>query len=159
MNLIFQNDPACKERVRKIGCFVRSCGAIAELRKGKALTAEQINTLWDWAKATGNVNREDNVGRSAPIATKALRMLGDKGSFMEIGTFREGKLTIYPSVTSGLKSAPRSFIQKVTTGGTFGTHFRVVDFAGRVIFDPYNPPPEPRSIVYSVVYAYIRGQA
>ncbi len=158
MKLIYQNDTRLYPVIRSIGCFVRSCGGIAELKTGRALTAGQINELWDWAKASGNVNRENNVRRSAPIATKALRMLGDKGSFVEVATFQNGRTSYYASVSPEMRARPKSYIQKIKTGGTEGTHFRVVGYDGEVLFDPYNPPPKALSIFYSIIYAYVGGK-
>lgn len=154
---VYQNDDKCYKVVQRIGCFVRSCGGIAEIKTGERLSAEQINALWDWAKATGNVNRNDDVRRSAPIATKALRMLGDKGSFVEIATFKNGHMNYYASVSAALKTAPKSYIQKVRTGGEVGTHFRVVSNDGTDLFDPYYPAPKATAVLYSIVYAYVGG--
>ena len=154
--MIKQNHPECLPIVRKIGCFVRSCGAIAEIKEMKKLSVEQINELWTWAKRSGHVNHEDNVKHSAPIATRALRMLGnEKGKFVEIATFTKGKMSYYASVPDLWKTLPKSYIQKIGTNGTIGTHFRVIDNEGKLLFDPYEPEVKVQSIFYSIVYAYV----
>lgn len=153
--MIKQNDKDCLPIVQKIGCFVRSCGAMAEFKTGKELTAEQINALWDWAKKSGHINANNCVKHSAPIATRALRMLGDNhGQFIEIATFTKGRMNYYGSVTEDLKVLPKSFIQKIKTECTAGTHFRIVGSDGSVMFDPYEPPIKALDIYYSIVYAY-----
>lgn len=153
--MIKQNDKKCLPVVQKIGCFVRSCGAIAELKEMKQFTAEQINELWLWAKKSGNVDHNDDVKHSAPIATHALRMLGNEtGKFIEIATFTRGKINYYGSVSEDLKMLPKSFIQKIKTDGPIGTHFRVVNCAGELLFDPYAPEVKVQDILYSIVYAY-----
>ena len=155
LEMIKQNDPECLPIVRKIGCFVRSCGAIAEIKELKKLTAEQINELWLWAKKSGNVDREDNVKHSAPIITHALRMLGnDTGRFIEVATFRNGKMSYYASVPDELKSLPKAYIQKIKTNGEIGTHFRVINCLGELVFDPYEPEVKVQDIFYSIVYVY-----
>lgn len=153
--MIKQNDKRCLPVIQKIGCFVRSSGALAEFKTGKKLTAEQINELWKWAKKSGHINHDNVVKHSAPIATHALRMLGDEhGQFIEIATFTKGKMNYYGSVTEDLKELPKSFIQKIKTEYTDGTHFRVVGPDGSVMFDPYEPPIKALDIYYSIVYAY-----
>lgn len=153
--MIKQNDKQCLPIVQKIGCFVRACGYMAESVTGETLTAKQINELWDWGKKSGNINAENCVKHSAPIATHALRMLGnDKGQFIEVATFTRGKLNYYGSVGEGLKKLPKYYIQKIATSGVEGTHFRNVDCEGKVVFDPYYPDVKSQGIFYSIVYAY-----
>lgn len=153
--MVKQNDPKCLPIVRKIGCFVRACGAMAEFVTGEELTAEQINELWKWAKKSGNVDRDDLVKHSAPIATHALRMLGnERGQFIEIATFTRGKMNYYASVGDGLKKCPKYYIQKIKTNGPEGTHFRNIDYKGDLMFDPHAPEIDATGIFYSIVYAY-----
>lgn len=45
MEHIKQNDSRCMKVMQDIGCFVRSCGLVAEIRTGKSLTVEQVNGL------------------------------------------------------------------------------------------------------------------
>ena len=152
--MIKQNDCRLLPEIRTVGCFVRSCGAVAELKAGKTLSYRQINELWNWAKKSGCLNKNNDVKHSAPIITKAYEMLGFKGRFFEIATFKNGKMGYYGSVGDGLKSVPKFYIQKIATDGTIGTHFRVVDWEGVVVFDPYEPAPEAKKILYSIVYAF-----
>ena len=153
--MVKQNDPKCLPIVRKIGCFVRSCGAMAEFVTGEELTADQINDLWNWAKKSGNVDYKNEVKHSAPIATHALRMLGnERGVFVEIATFTRGKMNYCASVGEGLKKCPKYYIQKIATNGPEGTHFRNIDNEGKLLFDPNDPEINCQGIFYSIVYAY-----
>lgn len=152
--MIKQNDPRLKPVIRKIGCLVRSCGAVAEIKAGRELDAEQINCLWDWAKNSGNVGKDNCVKKSAPIINKALAALGCPGKFVEVATFRDGKMDWYLGVGEALKNSEKAYIQKVAADNEAGTHFRVVDFRGEILFDPYEPSPKAKKILYSIVYAY-----
>lgn len=152
--MIKQNDKRCLPDIQRIGCFVRSCGAIAELKAGKELVAEQINLLWLWAKRTGCVDSHNLVKRSAPIISKTYEMLGCKGQFYEVGTFQKGKTTYYASVGESLRKAEKWYIQKIGTKGDIGTHFRVVKADGEVLFDPYEPAIKPEKIFYTIIYAF-----
>lgn len=153
--MIKQNDPKCLPIVQKIGCFVRACGYMAEWVTGEELTAKQINELWNWAKKSGHINLENIVKHSAPIATHALRMLGnDKGQFIEVATFTRGKMNYYGSVGEGLKKLPKFYIQKIATNGEEGTHFRNIDNEGKLLFDPHDPEIISQGVFYSIVYVY-----
>lgn len=150
-----QNDPKCLPIVQEIGCFVRAAGAMAELKELKMLAPSEINELWEWAKKSGHVNLNDEVKHSAPIATHALRMLGnEKGQFIEVATFKDGKLSYYESVTEELKNCPKSYIQKIKQNGPNKTHFRNVNAAGELLFDPHFPDIAVQGIFYTIVYAY-----
>ena len=153
--MIKQNDKGCLPVVQKIGCFVRACGAMAEMKTEKELTAKQINDLWNWGKKSGHINLNDIVKHSAPIATQALKMLGGHGRFIEIATFKDGRMNYYESVTENLKKLPKFYIQKIKTNGPEGTHFRNIDFEGNLIFDPHYPDIMPAGIFYSIVYIYV----
>lgn len=153
--MIKQNDKECLPIVQKVGCFVRACGFMAESVTGKELTAKQINALWDWSKKSGHINIDNCVKHSAPIATRALRMLGNEtGQFIEIATFTRGKMNYYGSITEQLKACPKYYIQKIKTDYAVGTHFRNIDAAGNLLFDPNEPEIKPSGIFYSIVYAY-----
>lgn len=150
---IKQNDVRCYPVIQKVGCFVRSCGAVAENIVGKELTAQQINDLWDWSKQSGHINLKDEVKHSAPIITHAIELLGGTGKVYEIGTFNKGKLGYYKSVSEAIRKKPKHYIQKIETVNK-NTHFRVVAYDGKLIFDPYDPQPKATKIIYSLIYAY-----
>lgn len=152
--MIKQNDKRLLPEIQKIGCFVRSCGAIAELKSGKELSYRQINELWEQAKKSGNVDYKNEVKHSAPIITNACKMLGFKGCFFEIATFKNGKMGYYASVGDAMRKAEKWYIQKIKTNGAEGTHFRVIDYKGDLLFDPYEPDVTPAGIFYSIVYAF-----
>lgn len=155
--MIKQNDKECLPVVQRIGCLVRTSGAMAEFVTGKELTASQINDLWTWGKKSGHINVEDNVKHSAPIATKALQMLGGEGQFIEIATFNKGKMNYYGSVTEEMKKLPKYYIQKIKTNGPVGTHFINVSFDGILLFDPHEPAINSQGVFYTIVFAYKKG--
>ena len=156
MDHIKQNDERLLEPIQKIGCFFRSCGIIAENKTGKNLFPEEITKTWEWAKEVGYIDKRDNIKFSAPIATRFLKILGDKGRFVEVGLFKDGETVFYDSI----KQTPKlmridALIQKIIQGGPSKTHFRVVDNSGFLIEDPHTPPIKPLSIEYSILYAYL----
>lgn len=153
--MVKQNHPQCMPIIRRVGCFVRSCGALAELKTGRRLKPKEINKLWIFGKSSKLIDRNDNVIESAPLATEALRVLGDNGRFIEIATFKNGVMNYYSWVTPQMKEKKKWFIQKIKTNGQIGTHFRVVNHEGKLIFDPYEPECTVQSIFYSVVYIYL----
>lgn len=106
-------------------------------------------------KKKGNVDYKNEVKHSAPIATHALRMLGnEKGQFIEIATFKDGKMGYYASVSESVKNLPKSYIQKIKQSGPNKTHFRNVNELGERLFDPHYPDICPQGVFYSIVYAY-----
>lgn len=156
--MIKQNDLRCMTVIRRIGCFVRSCGAIAEIKTGRELTAHQINLLWVWAKKRGHVNEHDDVVESAPIINEALRVLGGRGRFVEIGTkYPDKETSYYGWVGLDLIEGEKFFIEKIRTHGKFKTHFRVVNERGKLVFDPYEPSVHVVGSFHTIVYAYIGG--
>lgn len=158
MTHIKQNDIRCKHPIPEIGCFFRSCGLIAEYHTKKELTADMINQTWDWAKESKRIDSSDNIKDSASIATRFLRLLGDNGRFIEVGLFRDGKTQYYPAFVSTPLARCDALIQKVATDGKYGTHFRMVDAKGVVMEDPHEPPIKAKSIYYSILYAYEKGE-
>lgn len=157
MIYVKQNDPACYPIIQHSGCFFRSCGLLAEFKTGELLTAEQLNNIWDWAKAIGYINRRDEITKSAEIANMFLRELGNQtGRFIEVGTFSQGKVNYYPGIKKYNPELCRidALIQKIKQGGPQGTHFRPVDKAGNVLEDPHEPAIKCLGIFYSILYAY-----
>lgn len=156
MTHIKQNDPTCLPDIQRIGCFFRSCGLIAEYKTGRSLSAYAINETWQWAKSTRRVDDQGCVKDSASIATRFLRILGDTGRFVEVGTFSTGETRYYPAVSSIYRRID-AIIQKIKQGGPSVTHFRVVDKTGKLIEDPHNPPIHVLGVYYSILYAYVPG--
>lgn len=158
MKYLLQNDPALYQVIQRIGCFFRSALYMAEERSQKALTALQINGLWDMSKKLGYIatlhGEKNCVANSAAIANLALKELGVSGKFVEVGIFKEGKLTWYASVKERRADA---FIQKIQQGGPSKTHFRCVDKNGVVTFEPHDPPIKSLGIFYTICYRYDGG--
>lgn len=158
MEHIKQNDERLLEDIQKIGCFFRSCGIIAENHTNKNLTVEQINNGWKYAKEKGLIDKKNNVVTSAPIINYFLKELGDKGRFIEIGIFQNGKTFFYSSIRDTVYCHIDALIQKIKQNGKSKTHFRVVDKMGELIEDPHLPPIKVQGIYYSILYAYIKGK-
>lgn len=149
-----QNHPDHLPIMQKSGCFVRSAGLVAEIHSGGTLKPDQVNGLWIWGKNRGFINQADEVVESAPLINQALKMLGvANGKFFEVGTFRNGKTSWYPSVPESMRYAD-AVIQKVRQGGPQKYHFRVVDKRGKLIEDPHDPPIKVLGIEYSILYCY-----
>lgn len=153
MEHIKQNDKRCIKIMQEIGCFVRSCGLIAEIKTGKSLTAEQVNDLWSFCRKNNLLTEQNSLKASAPVINRAMEVLGGKGMFAEVGIFSNGKANFYKSVDEKYRKID-ALIQKIRQNGINGTHFRVVDKYGDVIEDPHEPPIKPTGIIYSILYCY-----
>ncbi len=155
MNLIKQNDARLIKDIREVGCFFRSAQALAEIKTGTTLTAEQINAMWGWSIRNGHIENRVMVNGAMPIANKTLKYLGSPGQFIEVGLFQNGKTTYYKSIPKHLKRID-FLIQKAKqkAGAKYKNHFRVVDRFGCVIFDPYEPTVEVAGSEYSILFAY-----
>lgn len=156
MEHIKQNDKNCIKLMRDIGCFVRSCGLVAEYKTGKSLTVNQINDLWHWCSENKLFTSSYALVASAPVINHALEILGDKGKFIEVGIFSNGKCNWYKSVHESFRKVD-ALIQKVRQNGPSGTHFRLVDKYGDLIEDPHEPVIKPTSVIYSIIYCYKAG--
>ena len=163
--MIYQNDDNCITDVRKIGCFVRSCGIIAECKynelytasneEDRLLTAQDINKMWRYGKELGIIDEDNRLINSAKMATFALRLLGDNdGRFIEIATKKNGEMDLYGWARKK-GYVPDSFIQKILQNGPSKTHFRVVDKNDNLQLDPHNPPIKMVEPVYTICYKYV----
>ena len=153
MEFIKQTDKRLLPIIRQIGCFFRSAQAIAEMISGKALTPEQINDMWEWAKGVGYIDNKNFMRASAPITNHTLKLLGCKKKVYEVGTLRNGREEYYPSVVKNMARADYR-IQKIKTKYQAGTHFRVVNEYERVIYDP-DPSIESLGSFYSILYCVV----
>jgi len=154
MEHIKQNDSRLKEEIQKIGCFFISCAIVAQNTAGKELSAEQINSVWDWAKKTHRIDQNNNITDSASIINRFLRVLEARGRFLEVGTFRDGRTQFYFAVSEKYRKID-ALIQKIKQGGKSVTHFRVVDRKGALIEDPHEPPIKALDVYYSILYCFI----
>lgn len=161
--MIYQNNIDCLPIIRRVGCFVRSCGLIAEKRYSEnnpdsfeELTADQINRMWSWGKDTEIINENNCLQDSAKMATFALKQLGDmNGYFAEIATkYPDGKCYTYPwAEKKGY--VPDFFIQKIVQNGPGVYHFRMVDKDDNLLVDPHDPPIHVVKPVYTICYKYL----
>lgn len=151
---IKQNHPGNLPIMQKSGCFVRSAGLVAEIHSGGVLAQDQVNALWGWGVNHGYIDSENDVVESAPLINQALRMLGvARGKFFEVGTFKNGKTSWYPSVPLPMRKTD-AVIQKIRQGGPQKYHFRVVDKRGNLIEDPHEPAIKVLGIEYSILYCF-----
>ena len=153
MNLLKQTDKRLLPVIQSIGCFFRSSQAIAEMESGKTLVPEQINEMWEWAKKAGYVDERNYMRASAPIANHAMKVLGCNKKVYEVGTFSNGKTEFYKSIPPSMRKGDY-YIQKIKTKYQAGTHFRMVDAKGNVIYDP-DPRVECLGIFYSILYCVV----
>ncbi len=152
---IKQNNPACIEVIRRVGCFARAAMYIGEEITGIPLTPTQINGIWSWAEDEGFITRGEHLLReSAPLANRVLELAGNPGRVYEVGTFAKGKLTWYPSTPASMRR-PDFLIQKIKQGGPEGTHFRNVTRNGKLLWDPHYPEIRVLGIFYSIIYVYV----
>ena len=138
------------EVIQYVGCFFRSSQAIAEMEAGKALTIDEINKMWLWARTAGYIDEFNLMKASAPIANRTLEVLGVKDrKFIEIATKKMGVPTYYKSIPKDLQR-PKYFIKKILNQFN-GTHFLVVDKTGKSIFDPDDTAIE-KDEYYTILY-------
>lgn len=152
---IKQNDSRCLEKIQKIGCFVRSCGLVAEYKTGKKLTVEQVNEMWNEGVEEGIINSKDDLVNPAAMITKALRKLGDSGKYVEVGTIRNGVMSLYHWVNVDLY--PDAFIKKISQGGPSKYHFVLSNEVGETVEDPHDPPIYELGVEYIICYRYRKG--
>lgn len=153
MQLLKQTEKGLLPIIQAVGCFFRSSQAIAEMKSGKALRASQINEMWVWAIESGYIDERNFIRASAPIANHAMKILGCNKKIYEVGTFSNGKTEYYKSIPPSMRKIDYC-IQKIKTKYREGTHFRVVDIKGNVIFDP-DPSVECLGIFYSILYCVV----
>ena len=154
MEHIKQNDPRLNAFMQKSGCFIRSAELLAEIKTGRALTAEQINQIFIDAKKHQFIDENNLVTTSDGIANLALKALGCSGNFVEVGKFENGVTTWWGWVIGTKWARADALIQKIHQNGPQGTHFRVVDNRGHLIEDPHDPVIKSTGIYYSILYAY-----
>ena len=155
MNALKQNDKNLMQDIQQVGCFFRSAQFIAENKTAQCLSPQQINAMWLWANEKGVIKNRVMVKGAAPIANRTLKILGDSGKFVEVGTFQNGVIKFYRGVHYGLQRID-ALIQKVKqpAGSVYPEHFRVVDKFGAVLFDPYEPPLKNCTPMYSILFAF-----
>lgn len=153
MEFLKQNASGLYLEIQKIGCFFRSACHLAEMKAGKALTVDQLNKLWEFSKSFKYINQENNIVVSAPIANLAGEVLGLKGHFIEVATFKDGMLVWYGSVPVSQRRIDY-YIQKIEQPGPSKTHFTVVDKYGDLVWDPHDPDITKLKVYYTICYKY-----
>lgn len=153
--MIFQDNKNNLEVIQKVGCFFCCACELAELVTTKNLTSEILNKLWNESKKLGIIDGDNRLVACQDLATLSLRELGDEGKFIEIATFEQGQFNWYKWVKRNLKNKKLYFIQKIKTNeNEIGTHFRIVDKKGFVLYDPYSKGVKCEKVFYSVVLCY-----
>lgn len=143
-----------RDEISRIGCFFKSCLAIAEMDVGKYFSLEDHSRIWDICKQFGYINKEDNIKMSANIISLAYRKLGVEKQVIEVGTSASG---FYPWVMTNKKFQDvKARIQKIEQNGPSKTHFRLVDKEGKLLWDPHQPEIHCIKPFYTIWY-YIGG--
>lgn len=153
---IKQNNIGCRKEIQVYGCFFRSCGLIAEIKAGRYLSVKDLNDGWDYCKAMGWIDENDDIKKSDSIINYFYnKVFGLKGKFVEVGLFKNGFTEFY-SWTKADSSLQKidALIQKISCNGEYGTHFRVVSLRGQLIEDPHEPEINVRGIHYSILYHF-----
>lgn len=160
-SLIYQNSDGAEDWLRRVGCFWR-CGVnVAEaMTEHWVADVDELNNLW---YITQDLMLETLTGPElyqgmAPITNFVLQHFGSTKRIVEVGMFQHGKTSFYGSykakLAEGHKPRRRYYIQKVKLPETYNEpfHYRRVSRNGRVVFDPYFPPPSDVSVVYSIIF-------
>lgn len=154
-----QNASGLYLEVQKIGCFFRAACHMAELeaeRQGKRitrLTIDEINRCWEFSQKLKYINDELNVVTSAPIANLAGSILGLKGKFVEVATFKAGQMNWYGSIPKDQRRADY-FIQRIAQNGPSKIHFINVTKEGKLLWDPHDPDITVQGVYYTICYKY-----
>lgn len=151
--MLKQNSAGLLDDIKAIGCFFKSCIAVAELQTGISLTAEQHNEMWRECGLLKYII-EENIKNSAPIIQMAFRYLGKSVSVVEVGTDKDG---YYKWIQNNPKyQRIDARIEKILQGGPSKTHFRVVSDGNEVLFEPHNPEIRSLGHVHTIWY-FIEG--
>lgn len=153
MELLKQTDKRLLPIIQAVGCFFRSAQAIAEQESGKTLSPEQINEMWNWAKKSAYIDERNFMRASAPISNRTMKVLCCNKKVYEVATQSNGKIEFYKSIPPSMRRGDY-YIQKIKTKYKAGTHFRVVDKDGNIIYDP-DPNVECLGVFYSIVYCVV----
>ena len=137
MNLILQTDPRLYPAINQYGCFFRDCQALAEIEMGKALITEQINASWDYAKSKGWLTLDSQgyyqLRDPVSVINYTLSFLGSsKTAVNTMVDNADG--TKWPEV---LGKPYKYIFQTNHSGSSDGVHYRLYDYDGNLIFDPY----------------------
>ena len=160
LELLKQNSRGMKRDICEVGCFFRSSIALVEFMLNEALSAKEINTMWDVGIGLGYIKNRELIKGGAPIINIALDVFKKKGSptfkAYEIGTARNGIPSFYSGVnTSLLEPKDFHYIQKIVQpkGSLYPYHFRVVNSDYSLKWDPYEPVVKMQKEDYSIIFA------
>ena len=140
--MIYQNDPRLYEVIQKVGCFFMCCIMIAKLGSKHEYTTDEINKLWDLAKARGYINTKDEMINSVGVINLASDI-----KFKQV--CHSYNKTLHPNADY--------YIQKayILNPHKEPYHFRLMNRDGAIIYDPYNPSVEMGAEVYRRGYQRI----
>jgi len=90
-----------------------------------------------------------------PVVYRGLKYFGCEKKVAEVGIFRSGKVSYYgwyKDLTEPYNGAT-FYVQKVRLGDDHVEpfHYRLVDYKGEIVFDPYAPRLEECGIEYSII--------
>ena len=156
--LLKQTNSALYKDINQVGCFFRSSVAIAELKCGKALSANDINKIWDIGKDKGLIVDRNMIKGGAPITNIAFTFMAEKYGTpiyksYEVGTIRNGKITYYDSIPQNMRSY-NAIIRKIRRPkvAPYPFHFVLLPFAEEPIWDPHNPPLLSAGTEYEIAF-------
>lgn len=140
--ILKQNSKGLYKDIQEVGCFFTSCLAVSQMHSGKNLSVEQYNELWDEAHAKGFMKNRSMV-KSDKVINLGFEKLGVNKKAFEVGTavgVSSGSFYGWVAKARTYKRAD-AFIQKIRQpkGSVYPFHFRVVNKAGKLLFDPYSP--------------------
>ena len=160
-DLLKQTSKRLYKDINQVGCFFRSSIAIAELKCEKALSAHDINKIWNLGEEKGFIVNRELVKGGAPITNLAFQLLSEKYGMplyksYEVGTIRDGKVNYYKSIPDNMKEY--SFvIRKIRRpkGSPYPFHFVLLPFAKEPVWDPHDPPLLSAGVEYEIAF-YIK---
>jgi hypothetical protein len=129
--MVLQNNDNLIDDIQRVGCLYLSLARMVEIEHNLTHNPMTLNTVWQESKSRGFIN-PDNSMRSPD---QVIRLLG--GNLVQVGQDRKG-VVVFWGWASGTYRNYRYKVEKVLTYGAEGTHFRLCDRDGKLIYDPYS---------------------
>jgi len=128
---ILQNDPKLHEDIQRVGCLYLSLVRMVEVEHGTPMDIPFVNEIWEQSKLRGFVSASNMMRNPDGV----IRLLG--GKLAQVGQQKAGINTFWQWAKGPLQEY-RYMVEKVKTPGPVGTHFRLCDKDGVLIYDPYS---------------------
>ena len=140
--MVLQNNEALFEEIKRVGCLFLSLMRIAELEANVEFTPPQINAIWSICKVKRHLDRH-LVCKNPDGVIKEFFYLAGKPkitTIAQVGIEKQGKRTYWEWAKKVYEDYSYK-IEKVKTYGEIGTHFRLCDKQGELIYDSYSFKP------------------